>query len=125
MRRRRLLSGEREVEGSFARPDEPFRIRANVVGHWRYSTEAEMVGWRPGCEHHRAPVPCMVLDPFAGSGTTLAVAKRLARRSIGIELQADYLRLIRRRLERVAWQPQLFDVALAPDPVPPPEEGAA
>ena len=39
-----------------------------------------------------------VLDPFAGSGTTLAVARRLGRRSIGIELQASYLDLIRRRI---------------------------
>jgi site-specific DNA-methyltransferase (adenine-specific) len=39
-----------------------------------------------------------VLDAFAGSGTTLAVAQRLGRRSIGIELSADYIELARRRL---------------------------
>src|ERR1700690_3479017 len=32
----------------------------------------------------------LVLDPFAGSGTTGAVARRLRRRFIGIERQADY-----------------------------------
>lgn len=48
-----------------------------------------------------------VLDPFAGSGTTLAVAKRLNRDSIGIELQADYLPLIVRRLQSEAAQPSL------------------
>ena len=40
----------------------------------------------------------LVLDPFAGSGTTLAVAKRLGRRFLGIELSADYTRHIRERL---------------------------
>jgi site-specific DNA-methyltransferase (cytosine-N4-specific) len=39
-----------------------------------------------------------VLDPFAGSGTVLAVATRLRRRSIGIELNPDYLPLIERRI---------------------------
>jgi site-specific DNA-methyltransferase (cytosine-N4-specific) len=38
-----------------------------------------------------------ILDPFAGSGTTLMVAQRLERRAIGIELNADYVRMIERR----------------------------
>jgi DNA modification methylase len=39
-----------------------------------------------------------VLDPFAGSGTTLTVARRLGRKSIGIELQKEYTDLISQRL---------------------------
>jgi len=34
-----------------------------------------------------------VLDPFAGSGTTCAVALRLGRNAIGIELMPEYVRL--------------------------------
>ena len=40
----------------------------------------------------------VVLDPFAGSGTTAYVAKELGRRSVGIDLSAPYLNLATRRL---------------------------
>jgi site-specific DNA-methyltransferase (adenine-specific) len=40
----------------------------------------------------------LVLDPFAGSGTTLAVAKKLRRRFLGFELSAEYVRQIMKRL---------------------------
>jgi DNA modification methylase len=51
-------------------------------------------GWSPTCACPPAdPVPCRVLDPFAGSGTTVAVAERLGRVGIGVELKAAYLRL--------------------------------
>ena len=40
----------------------------------------------------------LVLDPFAGSGTTVAVAKKLGRQWIGIELSADYVKNINTRV---------------------------
>lgn len=58
--------------------------------------------WEPSCACGRDRVPSTVLDPFAGSGTTLAVARRLGRRSIGIELSADYTDLARERVRAVA-----------------------
>ena len=43
----------------------------------------------------------LVLDPFLGSGTTAAVAKRLRRRFIGIERDQGYAALARARLAKV------------------------
>lgn len=40
----------------------------------------------------------LVIDPFAGSGTTLRVCQQLNRRSIGIELNSDYCDLVKKRL---------------------------
>lgn len=41
----------------------------------------------------------MVLDPFAGSGTTLFVAERMGRSAIGIEIMEDYYKMIKNQLE--------------------------
>ena len=43
----------------------------------------------------------LVLDPFAGSGTTLAAARRLGRRWLGIELSPGYADAVRSRLEAI------------------------
>lgn len=40
-----------------------------------------------------------VLDPFCGSGTTGAVAKRHNRKFIGVDMNADYLEMARKRIE--------------------------
>lgn len=63
--------------------------------------------WSPGCEHGDAPVtPGLVLDPFMGSGTTIAVAHRLNRRSIGIDLDPGAVTLAEERLRRVVRHPR-------------------
>ncbi|HEX2476549.1 MAG TPA: DNA methyltransferase [Lacipirellulaceae bacterium] len=43
----------------------------------------------------------VVLDPFAGSGTTLAVAKKLGRLWIGCELSDEYVRAATQRLNSI------------------------
>jgi len=61
-----------------------------------YAVYPERLCERPilaGC-----PPNGIVLDPFMGVGTTAVVAKRLGRRYIGIELNADYLKIARERL---------------------------
>ena len=42
----------------------------------------------------------IVVDPFAGSGTTIVAARRHRRRSGGIELHKEYVEVARRRLEQ-------------------------
>jgi site-specific DNA-methyltransferase (adenine-specific) len=44
----------------------------------------------------------LVLDPFAGAGTTGVVSLRLGRRFLGVELVPDYVALVRDRLEGLA-----------------------
>jgi DNA modification methylase len=41
-----------------------------------------------------------VLDPFAGSGTTLVAAKKLRRHGIGYEINPDYIKLAEKRLKQ-------------------------
>ena len=48
-----------------------------------------------------SPENGMVLDPFMGSGTTALVAKNLNRNYIGIELNAEYIKMAEERLIQV------------------------
>lgn len=45
-----------------------------------------------------SPKEGIILDPFAGSGTTLMVARQLGRRAVGVELNAEYCALAVRRI---------------------------
>lgn len=49
----------------------------------------------------------LVLDPFAGSGTVGLVAAQLARNFVGIEINADYVAMAKKRLEPYLIQSRL------------------
>jgi DNA modification methylase len=89
----------------------------NATCHdWPYMTRNKRSVWtlatQPYPEAHYATMPedlvkpCVlagsrlgdvILDPFAGSGTTLKVALELGRKAIGIELNPKYIMMIRQR----------------------------
>lgn len=73
----------------------------NKLEGWSYReyVPPRTVGWEQTCECAPAdPVPCVVLDPFNGSGTTGVVALQHGRRYIGIELKPEYAAMARRRI---------------------------
>lgn len=57
------------------------------------------IGWNASCKCDAGnPIPCTVLDPFSGAGTTGLVAARLQRSYIGLELSPEYLEMSRTRI---------------------------
>ena len=42
-----------------------------------------------------------VLDPFMGSGTTIKVAKRMKRNSIGIDIFPEYYEMVKKQIEPI------------------------
>lgn len=76
------------------------RTNANLAqapSEWE-PTEVAFNGWLKPCDCDTDDTePGIVLDPFAGAGTTCLVAKRLGRRFIGIELNPEYADMARAR----------------------------
>ena len=52
------------------------------------------------CIEAGCPEGGIVLDPFMGSGTTAVVARKLNRNYVGFELNAEYIRIAERKLNR-------------------------
>lgn len=79
-------SGDSEAEGN--RDPERHVARTNVLGY------------RACCTCNTPSRPGVVLDPFAGTGTTLRAAHQLGRDYIGIEASAHYLPIIEKNVLR-------------------------
>lgn len=95
----------------------PVDAGANIRSVWTIATE-------PCPDAHFAVMPSalaercilagsevddVVLDPFAGAGTTLATARRLGRRGVGSELNPEYIDIQERRIEKAGgWQVPLL-----------------
>ena len=74
------------------------RSRPESLAGWggsqRGRLQIETLGFEPGCDCDAAapPAPCLVLDPFVGTGTTGEVARDLRRDFVGLDLSHVYLR---------------------------------
>ncbi|WP_233274405.1 DNA-methyltransferase [Natrinema thermotolerans] len=67
----------------------------------------EMKGWDQACDcETESTEPGIVLDPFAGAGTTCLVAKRLGRRFAGIDLNPDYVAMAQKRVGVTVEEPE-------------------
>ncbi len=68
-------------------------------GYKTYKRESK--GWKPTCNCGREDtLPPLVLDPFAGAGTTILTARRMGCRAIGIELSPAYSQMAVNRIKQ-------------------------
>ena len=65
----------------------------------------ETTGWQPTCSCDAKDIaPCVVFDPFTGSGTTAFVTLTHNRRFVGTELNPEYVKLAEKRLSTVQFR---------------------
>jgi site-specific DNA-methyltransferase (adenine-specific) len=120
---RELVYGDKRANPSGRLPDDTWILRPQDLpagfgadgDTWYFprvcGTFKERSGWH-GCQmpeqllgriiRASSQVGEVVLDPFAGSGTTLAVAKKLDRSFLGCELSPAYAAKVRERLSGIS-----------------------
>lgn len=67
-------------------------------------TPPKTIGWQPTCSHPfwpPEPVPCTVLDPFAGACSTGLAALAHGRNFVGIELSPKFILMAERRIREM------------------------
>lgn len=112
----RIVSNKRRKDGSFYKRNVRKTISRYGKRHniWVYKTGKNVDSTDPLAFRHPAVFPQLlaqdhilswsnendiILDPFAGSGTTLRMAKILNRKYIGIEISEEYKYIIDSRLQ--------------------------
>jgi hypothetical protein len=75
-------------------------VHAQATGDNTFQTAAiRTLGFEPSCPHGDGSASGVVLDPFAGAGTTGIVALQHGREFVGIELSPSYAAMARERIE--------------------------
>ena len=107
------IDDESELSRWWVSYPERYHPRGKVPPNiWEYDIPKQG-GWGPGSGFHPSPLPLqmveriirlttdegdVVLDPFCGVGSTLAVARALNRKPIGFELNEEYIDLYEREI---------------------------
>ena len=123
-RKNEVYKGSPQYREGVVPGESPQSFHANGMDRWRTNSEGDpirnkrsvwTVATQPYPEAHFAVYPTdlirpciragcpkdgVVLDPFAGAGTTAIAAYLEARRSMGIELSPEYCEMARARIER-------------------------
>ena len=119
---RQMVYGDRRADENGKLPDDTWILRPQDLPHgfqgdentWYFPRVCGTFKERAGFHGCQMPEQLLgriikvssnpgelVLDPFGGSGTTLAVAKKLGRDYLGFELSANYVQKIQERLAAV------------------------
>ena len=105
-----ILSGTQKQKLFEARSHSEMGAMRNARDVWRISTNQQRIPGHYAIFPEKLIEPCImagsqagdtVLDPFIGSGTTGAVARRLGRHYIGIDLNPDYCQTARTRIQKI------------------------
>ena len=105
------FSGDKGINGSDYAEKMRGKTTRNKRDIWNISTNSYRMGGHFAMFPEKLVEPCIlagcpadgiVLDPFFGSGTTGAVAKRLGRQYIGIDINSQYCRMAQGRIDAVS-----------------------
>ena len=98
-----IETGYREQAGELYGNEQHMTRCLTTIYKEALQTVTQTLGWKATCKCQTdAPVvPATVLDPFTGAGTTLFVASKLGRRSVGYEISEEYCQLTVARLGRL------------------------
>lgn len=84
--------GSGNVARKVAAMGERGRTNSHLCSSVLWSPESvPTVRWGPSCQCQTPAVPAIILDPFAGTGTTGVSALKLGRRFIGLDISAEYV----------------------------------
>lgn len=94
----RRIGAKRAGEWTFVRDAWPIPMLFKTMPEYLPHPAQKPLKWAEMALRTFTRTGDLVLDPFSGSGTVLVAAKKLGRRSIGIELNPEYCEMARKRI---------------------------